>query len=443
MRTKKELPLYELVKRQYGINALRSLFSFVIERMKETQLVEVASSMTLTALLALVPLIAVSLAAFALFPGFESTRASLEAWIFESLLPEQYTDVLVGYIRSFSAKASGLGIFGIIGLIVTALLMIDKFFVTVNRIFRVRRMRPWGQRALLYWALITVGPALMAFSLTVGAQAMGSASEGIDPGIMPWVLLLVQLVLQGLAYTFLYKFVPNCHVTVSHAAIGGFAVAFSGVVVREGFQHYVTAGTLSSIYGAFVALPVLLLWIYVSWILIFAGAAITATIPLLTSGRFTDNYKVGNEFLTGVALLKILYQQKRAGETSVPIAVLSDLADSDPQTVHRILDKLADKGYCGEIKPKTTARDTDWAMLCDPTEKTLREAVDALLIDGSNKLVSPQRFVKNREEGMLFDWYRDVLTEKTIDSPLGTLFKDEEESDGDIEVREATEKIKN
>lgn len=421
---KTPVSLKHLVRRQYGINAVRALSSFVIERMKETQLVEVASSMTLTALLSLVPLIAVSLAAFALFPSFENERLALEAWLFESFLPEQYTDVLIGYLRTFSAQASGLGIFGVIGLIVTALLMIDKFFVTVNRIFRVRRMRPWGQRALLYWALITVAPALTAFSLTVGAQAMTSASEGIDPGIVPTVLLMVQLLLQGLAYTFLYKFVPNCHVPASDAAIGGFTVAISGVLVREAFQHYVTLGTLGSIYGAFVALPVLLLWIYISWLLIFAGAAITATIPLLTSGRFADNYKVGNEFLTGVALLKVLYRQKRAGAISVPIDVLSDLTDSDPQTVHRILDKLADKGYCGEINSKTAARDTDWTLLCDPDSKTLRDALETLLIDGSNKLVSPQRFVKSSEEGMLFDWYRELVAEKTIDSPLSKLFQD-------------------
>lgn len=74
------------------------------------------------------------------------------------MLPQQYTETIVTYLRNFTDHASGLGIFGLAGLAVTALLLIDKFFVTVNRIYQVRRMRPWGQRALLYWRSSRSGP---------------------------------------------------------------------------------------------------------------------------------------------------------------------------------------------------------------------------------------------------------------------------------------------
>lgn len=205
----------------------------------------------------------------------------------------------------------------------TALLLIDKFFVTVNRIYQVRRMRPWGQRALLYWALITLGPLVIAFSLTVSTQAIRSASEGVDATSVEWGMAVLQFAIQVASYTFLYKFVPNCHVQLSHAAVGGVSASFAGLAVREAFGHYVSAGTLTSIYGAFVAFPVLLLWFYVSWLIVFGGAAITATIPLLTSGRFADSYKRGNDFLTGVALLKTLWRHRREGETSVGITTLA------------------------------------------------------------------------------------------------------------------------
>ena len=61
------------------------------------------------------------------------------------MLPQQYTETIVTYLRNFTDHASGLGIFGLAGLAVTALLLIDKFFVTVNRIYQVRRMRPWDR----------------------------------------------------------------------------------------------------------------------------------------------------------------------------------------------------------------------------------------------------------------------------------------------------------
>ena len=63
--------------------------------------------------------------------------------------------------------------------------------------------------------------------------------------------------------------------------------------------------------GAFVALPVLVLWIYVAWFLFFAGAAVTATIPKLTSGRYMDSYRAGDDFLTALAMLKALTAKYR------------------------------------------------------------------------------------------------------------------------------------
>ena len=154
--------LLTLVRRHRMIDVARALLGFAGMRMKDTQLQEVASSMTLTTLLSLIPLLAVSLAAFAAFPSFAEYRQELEAMVFNSFLPPQESETIVEYIRQFSAHASGLGIFGLAGLALTALLLIDKFFVTVNRIFKVRRMRPWSQRAVLYWAILTLAPTLIA-----------------------------------------------------------------------------------------------------------------------------------------------------------------------------------------------------------------------------------------------------------------------------------------
>ena len=130
-------PLLTALRRRQLLNTLRNLAGFAVARMREAQLQEVASSMTLTTLLSLVPLLAVSLAAFAAFPSFSETRAALEEAVM-SVLPLSYSEVIMKYLKVFSDHASGLGAFGLAGLALTALLMIDKFFVTVNRIFRVR-----------------------------------------------------------------------------------------------------------------------------------------------------------------------------------------------------------------------------------------------------------------------------------------------------------------
>ena len=387
----------ELVKRarrQHGIEAVRTIIRFAMDRMRETQLQEVASSMTLTTLLSLVPLIAVAMSAFALFPSFADSRHALEEAIISGVLPQQYTETIVTYLRNFTDHASGLGIFGLAGLAVTALLLIDKFFVTVNRIYQVRRMRPWGQRALLYWALITLGPLVIAFSLTVSTQAIRSASEGVDATSVEWGMAVLQFAIQVASYTFLYKFVPNCHVQLSHAAVGGVSASFAGLAVREAFGHYVSAG------------------------------------------RFADSYKRGNDFLTGVALLKTLWRHRREGETSVGITTLADEVDSYPQAARRILLRLAEKGYCVEIMSEKPKSHSDWALLCDPSAKSLRDACTALLVDGTNHLTSPKRASSSRDEGMLFDWYRGFTSAEMLAKPLDEVFTIDEEPQ-DVQAEQA------
>lgn len=419
------------------IDLCRALCRFAIARMRDTQLQEVASSMTLTSLLSLVPLLAVSLAAFAAFPSFAATRQALENAVFNSFLPPQYSEEIVRYLREFTSHASGLGAFGLGGLSLTGLLMIDKFFVTVNRIFKVRSLRPWPQRALIYWAMLTLGPVVMALSITMSTQAIRLA-VGATTGSLPgWTLTLGQLVLQSIGYAVLFKFVPNCRVPFSHAFAGGFFVAAAGQIVKAAFEIYVTAGTLTSIYGAFVAFPVFLLWLYLAWFLVFSGAAVTATIPLLTSGRFADSYRIGNDFLTGVALLRVLAAARLSGVESVPAHVLASEVDSWPQAVERILMKLADAGYCGEIRPVHKREEAAWTLLCDPQKKTLREAVYALLIDPANTLVSPERRVVRREEGQLHGWFRELVASSLVDRPIVALV--DEESGGfadDVEGEE-------
>ncbi len=412
-------PIVSVLRRRGVLDLLWQIVSFAGHRMKDAQLQEVASSMTLTTLLSLVPLIAVSLAVFAAFPSFADSRKALEDAIFQSFLPQQYSEMLVGYLQLFSNHASGLGSFGLAGLAVTALMLIDKFFVTTNRLFKVRVMRSWPQRAIMYWAILTLAPALIALSLSLSGQmiklAAGVAGEFFFPG---WVLGLFQICLQAVGYAVLYKFVPNCHVPFSHAAAGGLAVALVGQAVKQGFEIYVTAGTLSSIYGAFVAVPVFLLWMYVNWILVFSGAAITATIPLLTSGRYSDSYRLGNDFLTGVALIRVLAEEKLRGSLSLSVKTLSERVDSYPEAINRILGVLASAGYVGEIVSQSRREGGKWALLCDVNEKTLKDAFYALLVDPENTLVTSGR----REEGMLCGWFRALSLEETLSRPIARVF---------------------
>ena len=407
------------MKRLTSSTALREVIGFVSARMRETHVPEVASSMTLTTLLSIVPLLAVSLAVFSAFPSFADTRQALENMLFESFLPAQYSEVIVGYLRNFSTHASGLGLFGLIGLAITSLMLINKLFGTINSIFGVTKMRGWIHRLLLYWALLTLGPLVVAFSITVATTVLSAAARGLEATFMTEVLVLSQSALQIVAYAFLFRFIPNAFVRWSHAFVGGAFVVVANVLVRSGFEHYISAGTMGNIYGAFVALPVLLLWVYIGWYLIFLGAAVTATMPLLTSGRFRDTYRNGNKFLTGVALLKVLYEERAAERPVVPLALLCERVGTYPQLAREILNTLVQANYTLESASGPSDKNPDWTLVANPETTNLEGALKALLLDGRNQLVVGNR----HEEGMLAGWYASLIGATSLSEPLSVTFE--------------------
>lgn len=397
--------------RRLIVSRVRRLMRFARDRVAEIDIAEVASSMALATLLAIVPVLALSLALFAAFPSFADSRKALEDFIVSGFLPAQYSELLINYLRDFATHAAGLTTFGLAGLAVTALLLIDKLFVTVNRIFKVRVMRPWVQRTLIYWALMTVGPVAVALSVTLTGRAAAAALSGIDSETGGFLFSLGQILLQGFGFAVLYKYIPNCRVPAAHALIGGFTAALAGFVVKFGFEYYVTAGTLTNIYGAFVALPVLILWIYVAWFLFFAGAAVTATIPKLTTGRYMDSYRTGNDFLTALLILKLFVKRWTMSERPViGLAELCDAADTYPESCDRVLSRLAHIGF---VAPMAEDKHQSWVLTVDPARAVLQPVFEEFCADPKVSLVNAGPAAGGESAGALKGfWSR--MTESTV-----------------------------
>lgn len=412
----------------------RTLTRFAADRARENDLTEVTSTMALATLTAIVPVLALSLAAFSAFPGFANARQALEDLIAMSLLPEQYSEQLLGYISQFTSHAAGLTTFGLLGLAVTAFLLIDKLFVTLNRIFKVTVMRPWSQRVLIYWALMTVGPLAIAVSVTMTGHYAAMALEGIEPGLSKSLYNCGQLVLQAFGFAVIYKFVPACRVHFPHALAGGVIVSVIGLFVKQLFGIWVNAGTLTNIYGAFVAIPVFVLWVYVAWYLFFAGAAITAIIPKLTAGRFLDYYRPGNEFLTAVVMLReLVHLRLRQRRPILDVEELCDAADTYPEAAGRILSKLAEAGYVAPVTTEAGGRTQEWVLVADSQKMTLQRAFEFLAVSGGNSLVSSKMLRAPGKEsagGVLCGWWRDLIKTDALSRPMAQLFALDEADDG-------------
>lgn len=442
------LTLREKLRKKGLISSFRTLLRFAADRARENDLTEVTSTMALATLTAIVPVLALSLAAFSAFPGFAGARQALEDLIVMSLLPEQYSEQLLGYISQFTSHAAGLTTFGLLGLAVTAFLLIDKLFVTLNRIFKVTAPRPWFQRVLIYWALMTVGPLAVAVSLTMTGHYAAMALEGIDPGVSKTLYNVGQVFLQAFGFAVIYKFVPACRVHFSHALVGGSVVSVCGLVVKQLFGMWVTAGTLTNIYGAFVAIPVFVLWVYVAWYLFFAGAAIAATIPKLTAGRFLDYYRPGNEFLTALAMLReLVHLRLRQKRPILDVEELCDAADTYPEAAERILSRLAEAGYVAPVTTEAGGRTQEWVLVADSQKTTLLRAFEFFAVSGGNSLVSSkmQRLAgKDGAVGILADWWKQFSTNEALNRPMAQLFAlpgDEEESVSDGSLKNNSSRI--
>jgi membrane protein len=214
------------------IHAIRTLR----ERFREDRLGLTASSLTFTTTIALVPFITVALAVFTAFPMFAKFQDVLQKWLIESLVPDNIARQVLGYLNQFAGKASKLGAVGLAVLLGTALALVFTIDRTLNTIWRVRTTRPFAQRVMIYWAAITLGPVLLAGSLSMTSYAV-SLSKGVVgamPGGVSLLLELLQFALMGAGMASLFHYVPNTHVRWGHAWIGGVFVSAGIELAKKG-----------------------------------------------------------------------------------------------------------------------------------------------------------------------------------------------------------------
>ena len=105
------------------------------------------------------------------------------------------------------------------------------------------------------------------------------------PGVLQFGLSFVEFVLSVWAVAALYRYVPNTTVRWSHAVAGGLLVGVGLELAKKALAWYLGAMPgMSTIYGAFAAVPILMLWIYMLWAVVLLGAVVAAYLPSLLSG---------------------------------------------------------------------------------------------------------------------------------------------------------------
>lgn len=233
-----------------------------------------AAALAFTSLFALVPLLTLSLTVLTIFPDFQSLIKQIQDFIFTYFVAA-VGQAIQQYLLQFVEQAARLSLLGIIFLGVTAILTLFTIEQTFNQIWQAKKHRNVFVGLLLYLVLLIVAPLLLGLSFVITSYVLAFAHT-ISVASTKILLTGMPFLLSSVAFTLLYKTLPNCRVNLWHALGGGLFAAILFEIIKRGFTLYLKFfPTYELLYGAVAVFPIFLMWIYVCWIIVLLGAEVS------------------------------------------------------------------------------------------------------------------------------------------------------------------------
>lgn len=264
-----------------------------------------AMALTYISLFALVPGLVVAFSVVQAFTGMDRISSRLHEFLFENLAVgaratlEPYLD---RFIRNTHVTSAGL--VGGALLVWSSVSLFQNVDRALNDIWGVRRRRSIAQQATIYWLAISLGPLLLAGSVMVAhwtRAALATTSVG-------FLGTAAGAILTCLFFSLAYLVVPNTKVRPRNAVAGGFIAGLAWEVAKWGYASFVVRSVkYSAIYGSVAAIPIFLLWLYLSWAILLFGARLAYVFQYASSflqGVHAGS-KTGREIVAGRAMLAI------------------------------------------------------------------------------------------------------------------------------------------
>ncbi|MHB1429112.1 MAG: YihY family inner membrane protein [Rhodocyclaceae bacterium] len=257
----------------------------VVRRFRAERYAQTAAALSFATLLGLVPMLVVGAALIELLPFGIKLSAALEQFLLATLLPDKAGVVIAKYLGQFAQRAERVTWIGLAVLGATAMLQMLTIERAFDAIWKVRKQRPWIKRLGLHLLALLLGPLVFGGALA-SITFLATASFGLVDEAR-WVRIAfseaLPLIFLALLFSLLYWALPNRPVSRWHAAFSGSLAALTFVGMQRLFALYVVKlPTYTLIYGAFAAVPIFLLWLYLSWTVILVGALSTAELPDVT-----------------------------------------------------------------------------------------------------------------------------------------------------------------
>ncbi|MCD6569359.1 MAG: YihY/virulence factor BrkB family protein [Deltaproteobacteria bacterium] len=296
-----------------------------------------ATVLTYTTLFSLVPLLAVALSLFKAFGGFQEIQKTILMPMLTEILDPTHKIKVMAYIQEYIDKINA-GTLGIIGTSIFILTFIPLFMGmerAINHIWKKVDDRPIWLKFVMYWAVTTLGPLAIVLSLTL-FSSLNRIVLGLTliKLIMPVVIFFIIFSL-----FIIYKLVPNTNVENRPALIGAGLGGILWIIANLLYQTYMSHVTTSfSIYGSLGAIPVFLLWIYISWVIILFGVQVSRFVqyPLYTSYKYTRPAEL---LKASISVLELLISNIKKGEYLDEPHLCKEIG-YPPETIGTVLDRL-------------------------------------------------------------------------------------------------------
>ncbi|MGP4974503.1 YihY family inner membrane protein [Psychrobacter alimentarius] len=324
-----------------------------------------AASLTYTTMLSIVPILTVLLMILSSVPALSSVRAQIYEVIYSNLLPRSSMQVSE-YINSFAEKSSNLTIIGALILFLTTILTLTTIERAFNQIWRVENRSGGIKSMMRYWTIVTMGPLVLgtAFIASSTVQSLSFLNRQIAGYGIDWSFW-VQAVSIGITlagFIGMYWFIPKARVPAKNAAIAGIFVAIVFELMKYLFGTVMANFTsYEAIYGAFAALPIFLLWIFLSWNLILLGVEISYTLTIFE----TEEVYPRHPLLSLLDMLNLVYTHHLKGEAVSEQALRNVLGRKELPKWYTYINYLQDSNLI------TMTEDDDYVLKRDLSKMTL------------------------------------------------------------------------
>ena len=264
------------------------LFHYVMiyaQDARRSELSKQASAMAYMTLFSLIPSLAVVFTMLGLFLPIMGEHGNLMTTIRQFVLKNLATgsgtlviDYLDKFIAGLNLKKIGMSAFT--GLLITLVILLRQIEEALNRIWMVHQARPMLTRFIYFWLFLTLG--MLSLSIILGLSTSYSLTSVITKTTIaaadkadniPVVSMLLNWSFTCALFFLAYKVIPNCEVRTNAARGGAILGGTLFYFISKLYTLYVTSfASYKSIYGTLAAVPIFLMWIYVCWLIMLAGA---------------------------------------------------------------------------------------------------------------------------------------------------------------------------